>query len=320
MDAARVAAAAWGWKLVAVPAEDTEDGSTSGGVGIMARQGILIAPYPRKPTKHASRWCPALVGGGKDQVLILSVYGYSGIGPRGPNVDLIREIGEFLAPLGHGIRILLGGDWNLDWEQFRQARGHSLGNPVPHEAVTCFPSTGEPRAIDFWVAPGMSATMIQDQLVREDLPMPTHRGVQLTLSLDVRLMYPGLWAPRNLPKERDKEKVPTNTHWDVGAGASAKQAYAAWAFRAESALLRMTEVKPLEWKRYRGRGLKPKPVTRHWEARKDRRLAAHVKGEANWLTLKRRLRELLRLREQGDPGGHRRAPPGPAGHRHTSTP
>ena len=60
---------------------------------------------------------------------MVSVCGYTGLGPAGRNKELVHEIAEFTAELRNA-HWVVGGDWQFPPEEWDLAGGAKLGAPV----------------------------------------------------------------------------------------------------------------------------------------------------------------------------------------------
>lgn len=190
--AAALAARA-GWVLRAQEAE----AGPSGGAGILTRRHVHMGPLPHKG-KHANRWAPYHLALKGVDVVVISVYGYSGDGDGPHNRALIHELAEYAAGLGR-VKLLAAGDWNMTPEQFPNAGGWKLGTALPPDIPTCHASKGLPTKYDYWVANTPARQLVKGWRVIEGTPVPTHEANEITLDASTQLAVPDLWRPLRIP-------------------------------------------------------------------------------------------------------------------------
>ena len=90
---ARAEARREGWRALLAEAGMGE-AEASGGVGCLVREHLPAQMIPKDAGPHAARWQPYLVaGGGARDLLLVSVYGYSGEGTGPKNRGRIEETG-----------------------------------------------------------------------------------------------------------------------------------------------------------------------------------------------------------------------------------
>ena len=85
------------------------------------RAGIHVGPLGHAG-RHRAWWAAYALAGTMGDWLLVSVYGYPSVGPGPANRALIEEMGQWLAERGR-TKQLVGGDWNLDPQQFELAGG-----------------------------------------------------------------------------------------------------------------------------------------------------------------------------------------------------
>ena len=104
-------------------------GGYSGGVGILVQKGINAGELPHEGA-HRARWAPYRVAGKFGDGVLISVYGYDGVGGGPRNRALQREVLQW-AGANSKDRVLIMGDWSCPpskWTPRAQTLGfHSPG-------------------------------------------------------------------------------------------------------------------------------------------------------------------------------------------------
>ena len=76
----------------------------------LTRAGTPVYLLPKKATPHGGRWAAFRVPGRRaGDLTVVSVYGYTGLGPAGRNKELVQEIAEFTRVCEQHVGTMSGG-------------------------------------------------------------------------------------------------------------------------------------------------------------------------------------------------------------------
>ena len=273
------------------------------------------------PHALEGRWSHTVFLAGGTQVHVFNVYGW----PEGSPDRAARqgalwvEIFTEIAALG-GAPWVAGGDWNATpdevWPHVLNPRvGGVLPGPASRRP-TCFPVSGEPRELDFFLISRSLSHCVQRYNVGLPGDYSVHCEVALTLRLEgLNRPVPTLIRPRAIPELEappgplqgvppGQEGAPRRRalHWGdpIGLASTAQGSWDAWTRKAEDCLLRASAIPEARWGPYRGRGEGIKIRRRRPCPRTTTAAGGEEHGRARALAVRAaRYRDLARAKRDG---------------------
>ncbi len=173
-----------GWNAVMTPAQRGPNGGWSAGAAVLARAHIGMAlPTTGSETVVPHRAVAArLEAPGCRPFTAVSTYLHDGCGLGKRNLEVMKQIGEFMTAQGEGALFVVGGDFQVTPQQiatlsFARETGTALvasGNP----SGTCRTSTSA-REIDFFFVSDAMATGIEEVRALAGTGIRTHLPVEV---------------------------------------------------------------------------------------------------------------------------------------------
>ncbi len=200
-----------GFKLAPSEASAGRGGGPSAGVAIAAPLhrgwGGLHGPCwdlspPNSPGRIVGAWIQAGPRGG---LAVFSLYLWTSEGMTRRNVALVET--ALAAASACGCAWLLGADWNATPRELREAVGTMLDRAgavirAPSEA-TCYPPTGHPKVLDYFVVDSRMADAVSEAQVAEEIAGSPHRAVRVVVKgKEVGGLVQMVRKPRMFPRER----------------------------------------------------------------------------------------------------------------------
>ena len=172
-----------GWNSYWEAANETEKGSTSGGVGIMWRKNLSIIEKPT--TIIPGRLASVTFRLGVLSVQIMSIYGKTGDEMGDENQGILKKLGKAVSASMH--HVIVGGDFNIEAGLLHGELSKWLPTMLMKapKGNTTFPSVGMPSTLDYFLIDKHLAVLCgQPQILGIDrCPLATHRVVQIGLNL-----------------------------------------------------------------------------------------------------------------------------------------
>ncbi len=183
------AARSRGFKLAPNEATVGKGGGPSAGVAIAVPLhrgwGGIQGPCwdlspPGSPGRLVGAWVQAGPRGG---MVCLTLYLWTSEGMSQRNVALVEA--ALAAASTCGCAWLMGADWNVTPKDLREAVGRMLDRVgavirAPSEA-TCYPPTGRPKVLDYFVVDSRMAEAVGEAQVEEGVVGSPHRAVRMTV-------------------------------------------------------------------------------------------------------------------------------------------
>ena len=236
------------WRAEGAQAVDGPNGGTSGGVLILTKQQLDIAPpmvlgRDDKSTRNKYEVIPGhltaviINGWFGTRILILDVYMDQHDGTGLKNRAIMMMIGILTETMG--IPFVVAGDMNMTPQKMADTGwvDSIMGKIVATEEATCRPTAAHTgRVLDYFVISDWLAPLVHSiELVQNDAYQP-HCVVELTLSVAAKEVYENrakkpLGFPEDRPiRPRDQPVIDwTNTPYDLSLNDHAKW----WARRME---------------------------------------------------------------------------------------
>ncbi len=200
-----------GWAAAIVPAVAGRGHGPSAGVAVLSAShvpsGLLATAHcdcspPESKGRLGAVWTQDIVPCG---VVNITIYLHTAEGPTPRNVNLVARALE--TAKASGCPWILGGDWQdtpaavVSWAGEMISRAGGL--VVAPDSPTIYPSTGEPRVIDFFVISNQLGPLVRTVEVDDSFPAAPHRAVKLTLVKDGPLpMQYVRRGPRKFPRDK----------------------------------------------------------------------------------------------------------------------
>ena len=289
----------------------------TGGTLVAARRHVALGPVDGRGSCELvagrctiAHWGAAIPGG----MVVCSLYLVTGVAAGDRNLGILHKVGNELRT--HGRPFIVGGDWQMTAQELIATGWCDLYGAV----VVAPPESGVPsckgfggqqgRTIDFFVVAKAVVHLVSGCSVVEEASTGRHRPVRLELrGQQQRPWVKVLKVPKAFPKERPVGPTPKGPSW---TGLSTELAvnpprgkedlqkvYDCWAGLAESELLGLYHVGPLEQGKYRGRGGQPRLVWKRMDKVKSSaypRTSAEGRG---WRWVADRLEDLADLQLAG---------------------
>ncbi len=201
-----------GWKFAPSPAARGKGGGPSAGVGVAvpAQHGWATAggadtwdlSPPGSPGRIAAAWVQAGCAGG---VLVISMYLWDSEGLTPRNMRIVEAAIE--AGRAYGGLWIVGGDQNMTPAELSNGLDRLLARAdavvrAPEEP-TCYPSTGAPRVLDFYIVDSRLDAGFRSIEVDTSLGLAPHRVVKLTIDATmIGGLASGVQKPKSFPRDR----------------------------------------------------------------------------------------------------------------------
>ncbi len=200
-----------GFKLAPSEAADGKGGGPSAGVAIAAPShrgwgGVHGPCWDFSPVASPGRLVGAWVQAGpRGGMACFSLYLWTREGMSSRNVALVEAALAVASTCG--CAWLIGADWNATPKELREAVGRMLDRAgavvrAPAEP-TCYPPTGRPRVIDYFLVDSRIAEAVGEAQVERSVTGSPHRAVRITVrGKEVGGLVQVIRKPRMLPRQR----------------------------------------------------------------------------------------------------------------------
>ncbi len=200
-----------GFKVGPTEAAQGKGGGPSAGVAVAVPShrgwGAIQGPCwdlspPASPGRLVGAWVQAGPRGG---MCCFSLYLWSAEGMSRRNVGLVEA--ALAAASTCGGAWVIGADWNVTPKELREATGKLLDRAgavirAPPEP-TCYPPTGRPRTLDFFLVDGRVGNAVSEAEVETSVVGSPHRAVKITVrGKEVGGLVQMVRKPRMLPRQR----------------------------------------------------------------------------------------------------------------------
>ncbi len=245
-----------GWSAAIVPAVAGRGHGPSAGVAVLSAShiptGLLRTTHcDRSPPGSGGRlgviWTQDIVPCG---IVNITIYLHTTEGPTPRNVNLVARALE--EAKSSGCPWIIGGDWQDTPASVAAWAGDMFcragGIVVAPDSPTIYPSTGEPRVIDFFVVSNQLGPLVKAVRVDDAFPAAPHRAVTLTFRRDGPLpMQYVRRGPRKFPRDKPvgcarRPVAPSARRMGIDAIAESRDANAAKAAEAWRCVTRAMEV------------------------------------------------------------------------------
>ncbi len=178
-----------GFKFAPCEAALGKGGGPSAGVGIAAPLhrgwgGIQGPCWDLSPASSPGRLVGAWIQAGpKGGMFLFSAYLWTSEGMTSRNVGLVEAALAVATTCGGAW--IIGADWNVTPKELREGVGKLLDRAgavvlAPTEA-TCFPPTGQPKVIDYFIVDSRIGDAVSDAQVVGTVTGSPHRAVKVTI-------------------------------------------------------------------------------------------------------------------------------------------
>ncbi len=264
-----------GWKSLWAEAVETSEGGRSGGVVVLARSHLGLAPPPWGDhiVSKARAVAATMEAPGCRPTVLVSAYLIDGVGPGAANRKILADIGRRLHSLGHAagedhgkhlgpMPCIVAGDFNMVPEQLAETGFADSVNATivaPRTARGTCRAANSGRVLDYFLVTNGLDQGIAKVTAGDNRIVKNHVPVMLTFKPRLTTLRAlALRTPPKLPVERVFGPLPPPPDWRAARAATGRaredakrrppeeaqrsldDAYAAWANLAEEELRGVT--------------------------------------------------------------------------------
>ncbi len=264
-----------GWKSMWAEATETCEGGRSGGVVVLARSHLGLAPPPwgDHVITKARAVAATLEAPACRPTVLVSAYLIDGIGPGAANRKILADVGRKLQSLGHAadgdngrhlgpMPCLIAGDFNMVPEQLAETGFADNINATiiaPRTARGTCRAANSGRTLDYFLATSGLDQGVDKVTAGDNRIIKTHVPVMVTFKPRLTTLRAlALRTPPRLPIDRVYGPIPPPPNWSTTRAATTRareaakrrppeeaqevldMAYAEWASRAEEELQDVT--------------------------------------------------------------------------------